>query len=92
VHGTLPTPAGVHALRRQYAVRERRSAASRSTSSTAARIKRLSDHIMQTMGTQRFSARIFIPAHHWDHQHGAVFSSRSTSGNAIEIFDPTRAT
>jgi len=52
-------------------------------------IKRLSDHIMQTLGTQRFSARIFISHTHWDHINTIpFFQPLYQRGNEIEIFGP----
>jgi phosphoribosyl 1,2-cyclic phosphodiesterase len=52
-------------------------------------IKRLSDHIAQTMGTQRFSARIFISHTHWDHINTIpFFQPLYQRGNEIEIFGP----
>jgi CheY-like chemotaxis protein len=52
-------------------------------------IKRLSDHIMQTMGTQRFSARIFVSHTHWDHINTVpFFQPLYQRGNEIEIFGP----
>ena len=52
-------------------------------------IKRLSDHVMSSMGTQRFSARIFISHTHWDHINTVpFFAPLYARGNQIEIFGP----
>jgi phosphoribosyl 1,2-cyclic phosphodiesterase len=52
-------------------------------------IKRLSDHVSATMGTQRFSARIFISHTHWDHINTVpFFAPLYARGNQIEIFGP----
>jgi CheY-like chemotaxis protein/phosphoribosyl 1,2-cyclic phosphodiesterase len=52
-------------------------------------IKRLSDHVATTMGTQRFAARIFISHTHWDHINTVpFFSPLYARGNQIEIFGP----
>jgi len=52
-------------------------------------IKRLSDHIMATLGSQRFSARIFIAHTHWDHINTVpFFAPLYARGNEIEIFGP----
>jgi CheY-like chemotaxis protein/L-ascorbate metabolism protein UlaG (beta-lactamase superfamily) len=52
-------------------------------------IKRLSDHVSTTMGTQRFSARIFISHTHWDHINTVpFFAPLYARGNQIEIFGP----
>ena len=52
-------------------------------------IKRLSDHVTATMGSQRFSARIFISHTHWDHINTVpFFAPLYMRGNQIEIFGP----
>jgi len=52
-------------------------------------IKRLSDHVMTTLGGQRFSARIFISHTHWDHINTVpFFQPLYVRGNEIEIFGP----
>ena len=52
-------------------------------------IKRLSDHVSTTFGTQRFSARIFISHTHWDHINTVpFFAPLYARGNQIEIFGP----
>ena len=52
-------------------------------------IKRLSDHVSTTTGSQRFSARIFISHTHWDHINTVpFFAPLYTRGNQIEIFGP----
>src|SRR6185436_5263028 len=52
-------------------------------------IKRLSDHVMTTHGTQRFTARIFISHTHWDHINTIpFFAPLYLRGNEIEIFGP----
>jgi CheY-like chemotaxis protein len=52
-------------------------------------IKRLSDRIMATGGSQRFSARIFISHTHWDHINTVpFFAPLYVRGNQIEIFGP----
>ncbi|MBV8030160.1 MAG: response regulator [Betaproteobacteria bacterium] len=52
-------------------------------------IKRLSDHLMATNGTQRFSARIFVSHTHWDHINTVpFFAPMYLRGNEIQIFGP----
>jgi CheY-like chemotaxis protein len=52
-------------------------------------IKRLSDHVMTTHGTQRFSARIFISHTHWDHINTVpFFAPIYLRGNEIQFFGP----
>ncbi len=52
-------------------------------------IKRLSDHVAATTGSQRFSARIFITHTHWDHINTVpFFAPLYVRGNEIEIFGP----
>jgi phosphoribosyl 1,2-cyclic phosphodiesterase len=52
-------------------------------------IKRLSDHLMATLGSQRFSARIFISHTHWDHINTIpFFQPLYLRGNEIEVFGP----
>ena len=52
-------------------------------------IKRLSDHVQATLGSQRFSARIFISHTHWDHINTVpFFAPLYGRGNQIEIFGP----
>jgi CheY-like chemotaxis protein len=52
-------------------------------------IKRLSDHVMTTFASQRFSARIFISHTHWDHINTVpFFAPLYIRGNEIEIFGP----
>src|SRR4051812_34308844 len=91
VHGTLPTPGAAY---NRYGgntpcVSVEVGGEPLYVFDCGSGIKRLSDHVMATYGTQRISARIFISHTHWDHINTVpFFAPMYARGNEIHIFGP----
>jgi CheY-like chemotaxis protein len=91
VHGTLPTPGPAYT---RYGgntpcVSVEVAGEPLTIFDCGSGIKRLSDQVMATGGTQRFSARIFISHTHWDHINTIpFFAPLYLRGNQIEVFGP----
>jgi len=91
VHGTLPTPGPAY---NRYGgntpcVSVEVGGEPLTIFDCGSGIKRLSDHVMATHGTQRFSARIFISHTHWDHINTVpFFAPIYMRGNEIQIYGP----
>src|SRR4051812_10185605 len=91
VHGTLPTPGEAY---NRYGgntpcVSVEVGGEPLTIFDCGSGIKRLSDHVMATNGTQRFSARIFVSHTHWDHINTVpFFAPIYMRGNEIQIYGP----
>jgi CheY-like chemotaxis protein/phosphoribosyl 1,2-cyclic phosphodiesterase len=91
VHGTLPTPGTAYT---RYGgntpcVSVEVGGEPLCVFDAGSGIKRLSDQVMASAGTERFSARIFISHTHWDHINTIpFFAPLYVRGNEVEIFGP----
>jgi phosphoribosyl 1,2-cyclic phosphodiesterase len=91
VHGTLPTPGPAYT---RYGgntpcVSVEVGGEPLCVFDAGSGIKRLSDQVMASAGTERFTARIFISHTHWDHINTIpFFAPLYVRGNEVEIFGP----
>src|SRR5258708_32905230 len=91
VHGTLPTPGAAYNRYGGHTpcVSVEIGGEPLYVFDCGSGIKRLSDHVVATSASQRFSARIFISHTHWDHINTVpFFAPLYVRGNEIEIFGP----
>ena len=91
VHGTLPTPGPAYHRSggNTPCVSVEVGGEPLTIFDAGSGIKRLSDHVMATHGTERFSARIFISHTHWDHINTVpFFAPIYMRGNEIQFYGP----